>query len=76
MHITSRMTFRLLLIVGLLFNLIFLYRLRSNIFWDLDVYQNAINIFNSGGNPYYVPDTCLEGTSICLKNESISQKLP
>jgi len=25
---------------------------RSNYFWDLDVYQKAVNIFNNGHNPY------------------------
>ena len=52
MIITSRIAFKFLLVVGILFNIIFLYRFRSNIFWDLDVYQNAVNIFNNGGNPY------------------------
>ena len=52
MNITSKIMFKFLLATGVLFNIIFLYRFRSNIFWDLDVYQNAVNIFNDGGNPY------------------------
>jgi len=58
-HIFSRknmfflMLEKFLLIIGtiLLFYSFFSYW--PNYFWDLDVYQNAINIFNSGGSAYF-----------------------
>ena len=40
----------LLSLIGLLYK--FIFDLPTNNFWDLEVYQNAIDIFNEGGSPY------------------------
>ncbi len=42
-----------LLIIGSILFVSLLIDYRSNYFWDLDVYQNAINIFNTGGSAYF-----------------------
>ena len=41
-----------LLIIGSILVFLSLFNYWPNYFWDLDVYQNAINIFNSGGSAY------------------------
>ena len=39
----------ILVIISALFSF---FKFSPNYFWDLNVYQNAVNIFNSGGSPY------------------------
>ena len=41
-----------LLILGILVALFSFFKFWPNYFWDLNVYQNSVNIFNSGGSPY------------------------
>lgn len=41
-----------LLIIGSILVFLSFFKYWPNYFWDLDVYQNAINIFNSGGSAY------------------------
>ncbi len=42
-----------LLIIGFILLITSFFNYWPSYFWDLDVYQNAINIFNSGGSPYF-----------------------
>ena len=44
---------KLLLIISTFFVFDSFFTYWPNCFWDLDVYQNAINIFNSGGSAYF-----------------------
>ena len=43
---------KILLIIGTIFLIFSFFSYWPNYFWDLDVYQNAVNIFNSGGSAY------------------------
>ena len=42
----------LTLLIGITWSIYSLQFLNQGIFWDLDIYEKAVGVFNAGGNPY------------------------